>query len=157
MCKVWRNLINQPICWADRAAELEGKLLKVKSLEVVKQITADGVTDDLILEELEDENKFGLGSVANLKRQCKTMFIKLAVSEQYFSARTVEGALKMESAAASIGAEAKKKHWAEALLLEPGCGGIWFDRARHLEGKQFQKINRDHNKPNKEKMTTKMQ
>ena len=37
-------------------------------------------------------------------------------------------------ATASTNPVEKKSKWSEALTLEPGCAGILYDRARHLEG-----------------------
>ena len=136
VCKQWRNLINQPIIWVDRAAAEE---LWMKALELrtghgndrpweLRHFAQSDDTESLV----EDPTEiWGSENVAVMKRICKSGFIKRAVTEQHFHPKS-QKALSLLDQAGTAGEDSQEHLWADALKEEI-CGKIYFDRARHFE------------------------
>lgn len=144
VCKRWRNMINQPIVWYDRSKQLEEWFERHKK-DITKGIAEWwGVSEDeTVTLENDPEQNFGPSSVANLKRVCKTLYVKKMQAEQHFAPKNAEVGMLVE--AASIAPEAERfSKWEEALEMER-CGRILFDRARTYEGvSRFDEAIRDY-------------
>jgi hypothetical protein len=99
VCKQWRNLINQPICWFNRAIKLREEEAEYKH----RRAKETGVTFDSDDGEpyIDDEVSFGSGTVAALKRECKMLFIRKAKRQQNYEAsdKTVIALLENANAA----------------------------------------------------------
>ena len=138
VCVRWRNLVNQPICWFSRAQELaerEVKLRKEHSPDTRDYYGREWSEDEGTVSVHEDDEMSAFGgpaSVAALKRQCKTLFVKQAVLLQHFEPRDSTVVALLESASA-VAEELKEALWNEAWALEP-CGKIAFERGRFYEG-----------------------
>jgi hypothetical protein len=82
VCVQWRNLINQPFCWYNRAIKLrqedaEYRRLRAKTTGLVWE-SDDGECA------VDDEVSFGSGTVAALKRECKMLFIRKAMRNEKY-------------------------------------------------------------------------
>ena len=96
-----------------------------------------------VVDEDESSSFGGPESVAGLKRQCKTLYIRWAVAMQHFEPRIHDVALLLD--AANVAADdSKESMWKEAWDLEQ-CARIPFDRARYYENlKMFDESIRDY-------------
>jgi tetratricopeptide (TPR) repeat protein len=137
VCVRWRNLVNQPICWFARSqalAELEMKLHAERSGDARDYSTREWSEDENTASVHDDDEitvLCGPASVASLKRQCKSLFVRQAVLAQHFEPREPAVVTLMESAGAAAD-ELKEALWSEAWALEP-CGKIAFERGRFYE------------------------
>ncbi len=138
VCVRWRNLVNQPICWFSRAqalTECERKLRSEQRHAEPPDYAGRDWSEDEGTASVHDDDEItvfcGPASVAALKRQCKTLFVKQAVLMQHFEPRDGSVAALLEGAAA-VADELKEAMWSEAWALEP-CGKIAFERGRFYE------------------------
>ncbi len=133
VCLRWRNLVNQPICWHSRAQELAEWNAKVHADRVKDASSRDWSEDEGTASTTDDEVTVfgGPASVAALKRQCKTLFVKQAVLMQHYDPRSAAVADLLANAAA-VADEDKQALWNEAWALEP-CAKVAFERGRYFE------------------------
>ena len=154
VCVQWRNLINQPFCWYNRAIKLrEGEAEFRRTRAKTTGLVWDSDDGEIALD---DEVSFGSGTVAALKRECKMLFIRKSVREQNYEPKSPAVVLLLQNVP-TADSETQECLWRSSILfffcvilsllfvlissyreaweLEP-CGKIAFERARHFENLQ---------------------